>query len=106
MENRKYVYLTDEMVTEMDELLQGEHANAIKAFVLECVYTAIEGYQEGLIEGFTESVKRGRIKNSLLIVAGCGVIAGGYYLGKKAIKKVNERRQEYIRVMEKNVETN
>lgn len=88
--SRKYEFMDEQMIVEVDELLQGEHGKAITAFGLECGWAALEGY------------KKGGVYSLLLGAGGTLLIIGGVKVGKKIInkcknKKLNEPKK-YIEV--------
>lgn len=86
----KFRFMDDNMKTEVDELLQGEHQKTITAFAFECGNAAVEGYKQAC-------AKRG------LIAVGCGLLTfGAVKVGKKIVdnckkKKLNESKK-YIKV--------
>lgn len=89
--SRKYEFMDEQMITEMDELLRGEHGKAITAFGLECGWAALKGYKKGCC-----------IQSTLLGAGGVLLIFGAVGVGKKIIdkcekKKLNEPKK-YIEV--------
>ena len=86
----KCKFMDDNMITEVNELLEGEHGKAITAFGLDCGMAAVEGY------------KQGRISSTLLGAGGVLLIFGAVNVGKKIIdkckkKKLNETKK-YVEV--------
>ena len=83
-------FMDEKMITEVDELLQGEHGKAITAFGLDCGMAAVEGY------------KQGRISSTLLGAGGVLLIIGAVKVGKKVIDKCKNKKldesKKYIEV--------
>ena len=86
--SRKYEFMDEKMIAEVDELLQGEHGKAIIAFGLECGWAALEGY------------KKGCVQSTLLGAGSVLLIFGAVQVGKKVIpkfKRSNESKK-YIKM--------
>jgi hypothetical protein len=86
--NYKPKFMDEKALAEMEELLAGEHKEALTAFAFECGNAGVEGYRLGC-------VKRG-----LMVAGGTLLIAGAVKLGKKIVdkcKKSNESKK-YIDV--------
>lgn len=86
----KCKFMDDNMITEVNELLEGEHGKAITAFGLDCGMAAVEGYKQGCGNAF------------LLGAGGTLLIFGAVNVGKKIIdkckkKKLNETKK-YVEV--------
>lgn len=86
----KHKFMDEKMITEVDELLQGDHGSAIAAFGLECANAAVSGYKHGCGNAF------------LLGAGGTLLIFGAVNVGKKIIdkckkKKLNETKK-YVEV--------
>lgn len=85
---RKYEFMDEKMITEVDELLQGEHEKAITAFGLECGRAALEGY------------KGSCVLSTLLGAGGVLLIFGAVKVGKKIVDKckAKNKSEKYIEV--------
>jgi hypothetical protein len=77
-----YKFMDEAKLKEIEEILAGEHGEALVAWSLECHKAAIDGYRNGLMKG------------SLIAAGGAVVAAGGYWIAKKVAKKHVEKRLE------------
>ena len=86
----KCKFMDDDMITEVNELLEGEHGKAITAFGLDCGMAALEGY------------KKGCVQSTLLGAGGVLLLGGAVYVGKKVVNKCKEKKlnksKKYIEV--------
>lgn len=76
----KIKFMDENMITEVDELLDGEHKEALTAFAFECGNAGVEGYKQGCVE------------NGLMLAGGTLLIAGAVYVGKKIVDKYKKKK--------------
>jgi hypothetical protein len=79
-QNPNFKFMDEKTIAEMNELLSGEHKEALTAFAFECGNAGVCGYKQGCVE-------RG------LIAAGSGLlIFGAVKIGKKIINKCKQKK--------------
>ena len=76
----KYKFMDEQMITEVDNLLQGEHGSSIAAFGLECGNAAVCGYKQACVQ------------STLLGAGGTLLIFGAVKIGKKIIDKSKKKK--------------
>ena len=86
----KPVFMDDAMMTEVNELLEGEHGKAITAFGFECGNAAVCGYKQGCVNA------------TLLGAGGVLLLAGAVWGGKKIVDKCKQKKldktKKYIKI--------
>lgn len=86
----KVKFMDEKAIAEMDELLAGEHKEALTAFAFECGNAGMEGYKQGCVQ------------RSLIAVGGGLLIFGAVKIGKKIIDKHKQKKSiktvKYIKV--------
>lgn len=96
MKEYKFKYMNDAMKEEINELLKGEHGEALYAWSQECAVVAVEGFKKGIRSGVAKG-----------LILGCAVIGAADIIGniykyrkmrkaeKKALKDAELEKQTY-----------
>lgn len=94
----KNKYLTDAMVTEIDELMANGHADAINAFAKEIQNASLKGYYEGIANGAIKLFVKGTLAGGVACLAGFALleIGEGIYEELKARRKAKAEIEEMI----------
>lgn len=82
MKEWNFKHMNEAQIVEVDKLWKDGHAEALRAYGLECGEAAIKGY------------KRGNAISALMLVADVVIIGGAMYLGHKLGKQIFDKKLE------------